>query len=92
MVIGVGRPVMNNVPFMHLSLAEVSIHLIGLSQSNRLDYDWHGRQMLTSTRIDRPQVHQQVSGHMAGGHQLPQRRGHEPKQIGDAQVPAGAGN
>lgn len=25
MVIGVGRPVMNNLPFMHLSLAEVSV-------------------------------------------------------------------
>ncbi|KAI0595968.1 GroES-like protein [Biscogniauxia sp. FL1348] len=28
MVIGVGRPVMNNVPFMHLSLAEISLKFI----------------------------------------------------------------
>jgi L-iditol 2-dehydrogenase len=28
MVIGVGRPVINNIPFMHISLAEVSIILL----------------------------------------------------------------
>jgi L-iditol 2-dehydrogenase len=27
MVIGVGREIMNNLPFMHLSLAEVSVHI-----------------------------------------------------------------
>ncbi|KAI2464926.1 GroES-like protein [Annulohypoxylon bovei var. microspora] len=37
MVIGVGRPVMNNIPFMHLSLAEIDLKFI-----NRYRDTWPG--------------------------------------------------
>jgi L-iditol 2-dehydrogenase len=62
MVIGVGREIMNNLPFMHLSLAEVSVHII-LSLALVLSR----RTKSLTIRADRPQVHQPLSGHLAFG-------------------------
>jgi L-iditol 2-dehydrogenase len=50
MVIGVGRPIVNNIPFMHLSLGEVS--LLALLPSC-LVVIW----MCADERTDQPQVH-----------------------------------
>ena len=38
MVIGVGRPIMNNIPFMHLSLAEVSVQKVSSSSHRGCEY------------------------------------------------------
>jgi L-iditol 2-dehydrogenase len=59
MVIGVGREIMNNLPFMHLSLAEVSLNLISL-----FSHSDSGTEGLTF-RADRSEVHQPLSRHLA---------------------------
>lgn len=58
MVIGVGRPIVNNIPFMHLSLGEVS--LLALLPSC-LVVIW----MCADERTDQSQVHQQVYRYLA---------------------------
>jgi L-iditol 2-dehydrogenase len=61
MVIGVGREIMNNIPFMHLSLGEVSC----FTRNTQLDSD---------SSIDRPQVYQQVPRYVACWPSVPRWR------------------
>jgi L-iditol 2-dehydrogenase len=56
-VIGVGKAIMNELPFMHLSMAEVSRAIVCGVQD----------EALTSSRLGRPQIHQPVSPLMAFG-------------------------
>lgn len=60
MVIGVGRPVVNNIPFMHMSLGEVSASLCIPSFSSLGRHD-----VLTRGNTDQSQVHQQIHRYLA---------------------------
>lgn len=62
MVIGVGREIMNNLPFMHLSLGEVSLRDSVKTYCSSTDYI-----------ADRSQVHQQIPRHMACRSSMPRR-------------------
>ena len=68
MVIGVGKSIMNNLPFMHLSLAEVCT-VSNIIRSKCPAY-------LPS--LDQPQVYQSVPRHLACGNQCSQWRSLEP--------------
>ena len=60
MVIGVGREIMNNLPFMHLSLAEVGgLHFMNLTSVSKFETGF------ADTAVDRSQVHQSLSRYMA---------------------------
>lgn len=79
-VIGVGRSVMNNLPFMHISLAEVSSHVLTGPVG-----------ILMLTDLDRPPVHQPIPGHLAGGDRLSKRWDPGPEEVDNTQVPVGEG-
>lgn len=50
MVVGVGRAIMNNLPFMHLSLAEVCFFLVCLADNSELTRDRSNSDSSTDTR------------------------------------------
>jgi len=88
MVIGVGRPVVNGLPFMHLSLAEVSILHVCYCKISPT-------RSLTLTPVlkkqDQAQVYQPLPRHLARGY-LGAERGHSgPKAACVACFPAGDG-
>jgi L-iditol 2-dehydrogenase len=65
MVVGVGRSVMNNLPFMHLSLAEVSL------KRSQFVPVMETKVLLTNNfATDRFAVHQPLPRHMAGRYSL----------------------
>lgn len=78
-VIGVGRSVMNNLPFMHISLAEVSFLPPFFDRA------------LLLTDVDRPSVHQQVPRYLASRHRLSKRWNLGLEEVDNAQVPVGEG-
>lgn len=72
MVIGVGREIMNNLPFMHLSLAEVRIRHVFCMYPEK-----HLTEM---TMTDQSQIHQPIPRYLARGSSVPGRR-HTRSQI-----------
>jgi L-iditol 2-dehydrogenase len=67
MVIGVGRETMNNLPFMHLSLAEVSIFPSTIVHQDVMTRDSH-------EHLDRPEIHQPIQRYLACGSAMLKRR------------------
>lgn len=79
MVIGVGRDIMNNLPFMHISLAEVSLMNIRIRIEKRLTHS-----------LDKLEVHQQICRHLACRYQRSIRRHPQPRQACNAYLPSRA--
>jgi threonine dehydrogenase-like Zn-dependent dehydrogenase len=87
MVIGVGRPVINNIPFMHLSLAEVSNFYHFTLPS--LNTECHFAD--NKNHLDRYQIHQQIHRYLACRHRSCKRKAHGSGAVGFARVPTGKG-
>jgi hypothetical protein len=82
MVIGVGRPVINNIPFMHLSLGEVSSFFLSRFLRNAI--------LLTPRSItDRYQIHQQIHRYLARRYRSRKGQIDGPKAIGLACLSTG---
>jgi NADPH:quinone reductase-like Zn-dependent oxidoreductase len=68
MVVGVGRPVLNELPFMHLALAEVRS-----AQRSRFRFSRFSSRLLgidsDMMQLDRSQIHQPLSSYVAKGNQ-----------------------
>jgi L-iditol 2-dehydrogenase len=77
MVIGVGRDIMNNLPFMHISLAEVRERSINLFIDDaNLGF------------LDQSEVHQQICRYLASWDQCPIGRCSQSRQVGHTYLPA----
>jgi threonine dehydrogenase-like Zn-dependent dehydrogenase len=82
MVIGVGREIMNNLPFMNLSLAEVyllaSFHI--------------SQEVLLTQHIDRSQVHRPLPRYLTRWLTVSGRRYLRSEAAGQSYIPVGKGN
>ena len=74
MVIGLGRDILNNLPFMHISLAEVRSQPMVPLHTNR-------------ALLDQSKVYQQIRRYLASGDQRSIRRRSQSRQVGHAYFP-----
>jgi L-iditol 2-dehydrogenase len=78
-VVGVGKDIMNNLPFMHLSLAEVCFHLYFVIlfgepwESSPCRMVWLDTDWVCDLTADRSEIYQQVHGHVASGNLMHER-------------------
>ena len=79
-LIGVGKSMLNNLPFMHLSLAEVCVLLSSSVMRG------------TNSRVDRSEVYQSLHRHLATGYRLSQRRDLGSEENGHAHFSVGKSN
>lgn len=90
-VIGVGRSIVNNLPFMHLSLAEVCIcliHLPLLSFHHKVKPETH----VTIVIIDRPPLYQPLSRYLAACNLVHEWWNPRPEEIDLTHSAPGEGN
>ena len=70
MVVGVGKSMLNNLPFMHLSLAEVSFDVsLSLPQLRPAIFSTVSCPLTSCINTDRPKIHQPLPRYLARWHQ-----------------------
>jgi L-iditol 2-dehydrogenase len=77
MVIGVGKPIMNDIPFMHISLTEVRVSTSVCSAT-----------VMLRCLLGGSQVHQSIPSLVASSDPPPRTQGHRPPTLGHTSIPS----